>query len=92
MFAPPKGGKARTVPLPAEVGSAVACHREDFSSVLVSLPWLDPGGRTIEADLLLTNERGRPHSGGHVNEVMWRGALRVAGLDYARRTDGMHCG
>lgn len=90
VFAPPKGGKSRTVPLPAEVRSAVAHHREDFPSVGVRLPWLEPGGRAVEVGLLLTNGRGEPHSGDHFNKVMWRGAFRAAGLDYARRTDGMH--
>lgn len=90
VFAPPKGGKSRTVPLPDEVRAAVAMHRRSFPSARVRLPWLEPGGRTVEVELLLSNERGEPHSGDHFNKVMWRGAFRAAGLAYAPRTDGMH--
>lgn len=85
-----KGGKSRTVPLPDEVRAAVSTHRRSFPSVRVRLPWLEPGGRTVEVELLLSNERGEPHSGEHFNKVMWRGAFRAAGLAYAPRTDGMH--
>ncbi|GLZ54997.1 site-specific integrase [Actinomycetospora sp. NBRC 106378] len=90
VFAPPKGGKSRTVPLPDEVRGAVAAHRRSFPSVRVRLPWLEPGGRTVEVELLLSNERGAPHSGDHFNKVKWRGAFRTAGLAYEPRTDGMH--
>lgn len=68
----------------------MATHRRSFPSVRVRLPWLEPGGRTVEVELLLSDERGAPHSGDHFNKVMWHGAFRTAGLAYEPRTDGMH--
>jgi integrase len=47
VFAPPKGGKDRHVPLPAQVSLPLAAHLEQFPAVAVTLPWLRPAGSRI---------------------------------------------
>ena len=42
VFAPPKGRKTRTVPLPSSVAAEVNAHLAEFPPVRVSLPWLTP--------------------------------------------------
>ena len=41
IFAPPKGGRERDVPLPASVALRLSAHIAEFPPVLVTLPWRD---------------------------------------------------
>jgi integrase len=59
VFAPPKGGKERDVPVPESVKLALAEHLGRFPARLVTLPWLEPGGKPVTAELMLTTPAGQ---------------------------------
>jgi integrase len=44
VFAPPKGGKVRDVPLSEQVARVLAAHVAQFPPAEVTLPWLTPDG------------------------------------------------
>lgn len=90
VFAPPKGGKARTVPVSASILAEVQDHERRFPSVAVTLPWKEPGGKPVTVRLLVTGEDGRLYSGDLFSKVVWQGAFRTAGIEYRKRADGMH--
>jgi integrase len=100
VFAPPKGGKTRVVPIGAGVLEEIDAHLDSFEPVTVTLPWLEPGGRPETARLLIRKPKGlarlgaRAHSevtsGPEFNRAIWRPAYVTAGLDYVPRRDGMH--
>jgi integrase len=90
VFAPPKGGKVRDVPLSRGVLSAIDAHAEQYGSRSVTLPWLAPDGRPETAELVVVRADGRPWYGDLFNKVVWKAAFDQAGLDYRRRLDGMH--
>jgi integrase len=90
VFAPPEGGKDRTVPLSNGVLSRITAHAERHPPTSITLPWLHAAGEPREALLLVTGENGRLYSGDLFNKVIWQGAFRAAGLDYRKRADGMH--
>jgi integrase len=60
VFAPPKRGKTRTVPLPEVVAVALAEHIRRFPSVEVPLPWTGKGGGEVTVPLVFTNTAGGP--------------------------------
>jgi hypothetical protein len=50
VFALPKGGKAREVPLPASVAARPRAHADEYPPVAVTLPWATPdAGESIKA-------------------------------------------
>ncbi|MER7181698.1 site-specific integrase [Streptomyces hyaluromycini] len=99
VFAPPKGGKLRDVPLPAPVADALRAHMKRFPPVEITLPWKVVDGPPVTKRLIFTGPRG-----GHVwrtslNEEVWKRALASAGViperqpgeSYAEsRENGMH--
>jgi integrase len=89
VFAPPKTGKTRDVPLPESVALRLAAHLEAWPAVAVTLPWREPAGRPSTARLLFsTRERtalARTYFNGHV----WKPALGQAGVPTTRE-NGMH--
>lgn len=42
VFSPPKGGKVRTVPLPANLADRIRKHSDAFPALKVTLPWVNP--------------------------------------------------
>lgn len=46
VFAPPKRGKTRSVPLPAGVARALDDYAREFEPTELTLPWMHPGGRS----------------------------------------------
>jgi integrase len=90
VFAPPKGGKRRVVPLASGVLVAIKEHTKLFAPVTVTLPWKDPGGEPVTVRLLATGENGRLYTGDLFHKVVWMGAFREAGIKYRGRADGMH--
>lgn len=90
VFALPKGGKVRRVPLPATVDAAITSHLDNYPAVPVTLPWNEPDGEPITVPLLATGENKRLYSGDLFNKTIWRSAFRTKGLDYRKRIDGMH--
>ncbi|MFI0723920.1 tyrosine-type recombinase/integrase [Streptomyces sp. NPDC021224] len=99
VFAPPKGGKLRDVPLPGPVADALRAHMERFPPVDITLPWKVAGGPLVTRKLIFTGPKG-----GHVwrssfNPDTWKRALAAAGVIPARekgaeyasaREHGMH--
>ncbi|MGY6656079.1 tyrosine-type recombinase/integrase [Amycolatopsis sp. TRM77291] len=90
MFAPPKGGKTRTVPLSPAMLAEIDDHEDRFPSVAVTLPWRKPDGEPVTVRLLMTGEEGRLYTGDLFTKVMWQGAFRAAEIAYRGRADGMH--
>ncbi|MEV4965651.1 tyrosine-type recombinase/integrase [Streptomyces sp. NPDC024062] len=80
VFAPPKGGKLRDVPLPGPVADALRAHMRQFPPVKITLPWKVAGGPLVTKRLIFMGPRG-----GHVwrtslNEEAWKPALASAGV------------
>ncbi|MBN9754229.1 phage integrase family protein [Pseudonocardia sp. Ae406_Ps2] len=90
VFALPKGGKTRVVPLSGAVLDHITAHLDGFPPSTITLPWDNPDGEPVTTDLLITGEDGRLYSGVLFNKVVWQGAFRSAGLVYRKRADGMH--
>ncbi|WP_435595593.1 tyrosine-type recombinase/integrase [Streptomyces albogriseolus] len=98
VFAPPKGGKLRDVPLPDPVAEALKEHMERFPPVEVTLPWMRANGQPVTKRLIFSGPNG-----GHVwrtslNEDHWKPALAKVGVipqaksreHAAAREHGMH--
>lgn len=98
VFAPPKGGKLRDVPLPGPVVDALKAHMELYPPVEITLPWMRIDGPPVTKQLVFTGPLG-----GHVwrtslNEDHWKPALAATGVipkagsrqHTAAREHGMH--
>ncbi|MBZ4323757.1 tyrosine-type recombinase/integrase [Streptomyces huiliensis] len=99
VFAPPKGGKLRTTPLPRPVADALRRHMKEFPPVEIKLPWGTAKGPLVTRRLIFTGPLG-----GHVwrtslNDDAWKPALAAAGVipqprkgesHAAAREHGMH--
>ncbi|MBP2471499.1 integrase [Crossiella equi] len=90
VFALPKGGKTRQVPLGEGLLERFDAYMQRFPPMTVILPWNEPGGRPLTVDLILVNQHGEPCHRTHVNFHVWRAAFKQAGLVYKPREDGMH--
>ncbi|MEE1929460.1 site-specific integrase [Streptomyces sp. TRM 70351] len=99
VFAPPKGGKVRDVPLPEAVSDALRAHLKRFPPIEVTLPWRTPEGPPVTRQLLLSGTRGLHVRVSHFNDHVWKPALVDAGVLPAReegeryasaREHGMH--
>ncbi|MGW0950079.1 tyrosine-type recombinase/integrase [Streptomyces sp. NPDC002623] len=99
VFAPPKRGKVRDVPLPEHVGQALAAHMKRFPPKEVTLPWLTPDGRPVTKKLLFTAPEGGALVRNNFNVQAWKPALVAAGVlpvpepgkrIAESREDGMH--
>jgi integrase len=89
VFAPPKGGRTREVPLPRAVSLALAEHMRLYPPREVTLPWRTPDGKPYTAKLIFTAPRGGAINRNKFNTLAWRPARRKAGLAPARE-NGMH--
>jgi integrase len=98
VFAPPKGGKLRDVPLPDPVAKALRAHMEKFPPVETTLPWLRTGGTPMTRHLIFTGPGGGFVWRNSLNEDHWKPALARAGVipraksrqHEAAREHGMH--
>jgi integrase len=79
VFAPPKGGRERDVPLPASVGLPLSAHVAEFPPIAVALPWRIPEAEPVTVRLLFTNTRGAAISSRVFDSAQWHPALRTAG-------------
>lgn len=91
VFAPPKGGRDRFVPLPESVSKALMAHENAFAVVPVALPWESPNGKLVTVPLYFTTDRGGPIKR---NDFMshgwgWKKGLAAAGVEPGQRS-GMH--
>ena len=75
VFAPPKGGKSREVPLPDVVGLAMAEHLRQY-------PARSDG-------LIFTSREHKPLARTYYNPRIWKPALEAAGIPPTRE-NGMH--
>lgn len=89
VFAPPKGGKERDVPLPEMVALALAAHLQALPVMKVALPWREPEGRTETAGLVVTTRERTALARTYFNRHVWKPALDAAGVP-ATRANGMH--
>lgn len=92
-FSPPKGNKERDAPCPPELAEAVKEHANQFPTVSVTLPWVDPDRPSLAWDarpkrtvkLLVTTPRPTGARGGAVgrttfDDKQWKPALVRAGV------------
>jgi integrase len=90
VFAPPKGGKERTLPIAESVLRDIDAHMEEFPPVSVTLPWKEPDGELETVSLLLVTPQNGPLYRTDFNRLVWRPALDEAGMGRVKRKDGMH--
>lgn len=87
VFSLPKGGKERSVPLPASVALRLSAHITAHPPVKVTLPWKTPDGDPHTASLLFTSG-GKALDRNDFNRS-WRVARGTAGVP-ATRDNGCH--
>lgn len=80
VFAPPKGGKTRQVPLPDAVADALRAHVEAFPPITVTLPWRTVDGEQRTKRLYFSGNEGMHVRVSYFNDAMWKPALAAAGL------------
>ncbi|MFJ4781676.1 tyrosine-type recombinase/integrase [Streptomyces sp. NPDC088762] len=80
VFALPKGGKTRSVPLPRSVAAALVAHSKLNPPVTVTLPWRTPDGPPVTKSLIFCGAGGSFVRVSHFNDHMWKPALAVAGI------------
>jgi integrase len=89
VFAPPKGGRERQVPLPDVVSVALAEHLRTRPPTEVTLPWSEPGGREHAAPLIFVNRNGDALTRAYYQHNAWTPALAAAHVD-RNRSNGFH--
>lgn len=89
VFALPKGGKTRTVPLPESVAQALEAHIAQYPPVVVTLPWRSVDGPPTTARLCFPNAEGRAVIRTTFNSKSWQPALDMARVPRGRE-NGMH--
>ncbi|MFE6824914.1 site-specific integrase [Streptomyces sp. NPDC057690] len=80
VFALPKGGKKRDVPLPDFLAEALRAHMDACKPVEITLPWDVPEGPKVSARLIFTAEQGGMVWRSNFNGKEWKPALADAGL------------
>ncbi|ARI52009.1 integrase [Streptomyces sp. S8] len=89
VFAPPKGGKERDVPLPESIAFGLAGHLTRMPAAEVTLPWKTLDGPPVTAALIFRSSEGHALNRNKFNDRQWRPALRAAGVAEGR-DNGMH--
>ena len=89
VFAPPKTGKTRDVPLPESVALRLAAHLEAWPAMAVTLPWREPAGRPETARLLFSTRERSALARTYFNRHVWKPALEAARVP-ATRDNRMH--
>ncbi len=90
VFALPKGGKTREVPISGELLERLDGYAQFFPSTAVTLPWRHPDGSPVTVRLLLVSETGKPINRNVCTQRIWKPALRRAGIAKPTPEDGMH--
>lgn len=92
VFGLPKGGKKRTVPLPAAVRELLAAYLAERPARPVTLPWGDVDGELVTVSLVLTNRERKALNRNYFNTYIWHKALATAGVERGADDDstGMH--
>ncbi|MFD2768555.1 tyrosine-type recombinase/integrase [Micromonospora eburnea] len=89
IFALPKGGKTREVPLPDSVARRLEAHAKQYAPVEVTLPWGTSTGEPVTVKLYLTLPDGTALSRSRFNPGVWKPTIRATGIPEDRR-NGMH--
>jgi integrase len=89
IFALPKGGKVREVPLPDSVAQRLADHAALYPPVPVTLPWGSSTGEPRTFKLFLSTPEGEPVTRNEYNLKVWKPAIRRSGIPDDRH-NGMH--
>ena len=89
VFAPPKFGKDRDVPLSAALTLRLSAHLKVFPAAEVTLPWQKPGGKPVTVSLMFTKDDGGAIWRNDFNRYAWHPALKAAGLAPGRE-NGFH--
>ncbi|MFF9808638.1 tyrosine-type recombinase/integrase [Streptomyces coeruleorubidus] len=84
VFALPKGGKARDVPLSKAVATAIQDHSKEFEPIDVTLPWRTPDGPLVTKRLIFSGPGGNHVRVSNFNDHHWKPALSIAGIIPAR--------
>jgi integrase len=80
VFAPPKNGKEREVPLPGSVKDWLAAHLVKWPARPITLPWRDPErGKKTTVSLMATTRERTVIGRNYFNAQIWKPALRKAG-------------
>jgi integrase len=80
VFALPKGGKTRDVPIPGPVADALRAHMKQFPPVEITLPWRTPDGPKVTKRLVFMAPGGNHVWRTSLNEESWKPALVAAGV------------
>jgi integrase len=89
VFAPPKYGKTRTVPLPASVRDELAAHLAAQPAREITLPWRAHDGEPETVRLVCTTRERTALNRNYFNTHVWKPALRAAGVP-TTRANGCH--
>ncbi|MFC0553603.1 tyrosine-type recombinase/integrase [Planotetraspora thailandica] len=89
VFAPPKGGKIREVPLPETVALRLSAHIAAFPPVEIRLPWKTPEAQQHTAQLVFTTRRQTVIVRHEFNRFAWKTALAKVGIQMTRE-NGFH--
>ncbi|MFJ2790394.1 tyrosine-type recombinase/integrase [Streptomyces sp. NPDC087290] len=100
VFALPKGGKVRDVPLPGPVADILRAHMKLYPPVEITLPWRTADGPKVTKRLVFMAPGGNHVWRTSLNEEAWKPALVEAGViappktkedrHEAAREHGMH--
>ncbi|WP_371793492.1 site-specific integrase [Streptomyces sp. NBC_01471] len=80
VFAPPKGGKPRDVPLPGPVADAIKAHMKQYRPVEIMLPWRRADAPKVTKNLVFSALMGNHVWRTSLNEGAWKPALVAAGV------------
>ena len=80
VFAPPKFGKDRHVPLSEELAQSWAAHLQQWPARTITLPWIEPDGKPVTARLIFSSREGKAVNRNYFNAHLWKPALVAAGV------------
>jgi integrase len=80
VFALPKGGKMRDVPLPGPVADALKAHMKRHPPMEITLPWRTVDGPKVTKRLIFLAPGGNHVWRTSLNEEAWKPALARAGV------------
>src|SRR5690606_16895605 len=89
VFALPKGGKTREVPLPDSVKDDLAAYLTRWPARTVTLPWRQPDGEPVTVALVVTNRESKAMNRNYFNPFIWHKALEAANVEVVR-ANGCH--
>ncbi|MCA1188564.1 site-specific integrase [Saccharopolyspora sp. 6T] len=93
VFAPPKRGKLRDVPLAPDVAARLRQHLTAYPAAEVTLPWNKPGGATTTVALIVhrnTGDEAQAWGSTAWNHHVWNPAFRAACITKRPKVDGAH--